>query len=268
MTTVLIITALAGLLVPLLGRVLARRSGRALGWAGHALWAPLAAVLVLAALLSAGWEAGRAPMVTIRGGLLTVASLVVFGWVLLRRQPQMDAARDILTWLTLVLLGASLMDPPAPAQAAADSEWFMVHFGLIFLGFGGMALSFVVSAMYLVVRRRLKTKQLDGIGRLPTLDALDLLNFRSQSLGFVALTAGIAMGAFLLVESQGSRAAGDLTVWGSVAVWIWYAAGLHARLVLGWRGRMGAVFGVLGFGGLGAILALAGVLMGGWHGAA
>ena len=160
------------------------------------------------------------------------------------------------------------MDPPAPASAGVDTPWFALHFGLIFLGYGGMALSFVVSAMFLVVRRRLKTKQLADIGSLPTLDSLDLLNFRATALGFVALTAGIAMGAFLLVESKGGRAAGDLTVWGSVAVWLWYAAGLHARLMLGWRGRLAAIFGVVGFGGLGLVLLIAGVLLGGWHGVA
>jgi len=268
MTTVLIFMALLGFLVPLAGRMLARRREQPVGWAGHGAWSPLAAGLVLTALLSVGWEAKQLPMVTIRGGLLTVAFLVVSGWVLLRRLPRMNAARDILSWLTVVLLCASVMDPPAPAEAAIDTPWFIVHFGLIFLGFGGMALSFVVSAMFLVVRRRLKNRQLEGISLLPSLDSLDLLNFRAQSLGFVALTAGIAMGAFLLLESQGGRAAGDLTVWGSIAVWLWYAAGLHARLVLGWRGRMGAVFGVVGFGGLGAILGVASILLGGWHGGA
>lgn len=268
MTTILIIAALAAFLIPLLGRAVARRRGAEMGWAGNRLWAPLAALLVGAALVGAGMEAARLPMVTIRGGLLTVALLVVCGWVLLRRQPQMDAARDILSALTIVLLLASLMDPPAPAESVIDTPWGILHFGFIFLGAGGMALSFVVSAMFLIVRRRLKNKQLEGIGRLPNLDALDLLNFRAQALGFVVWTAGIAMGAFLLVESQGGRAAGGLTVWGSLAVWVWCAAGLHARLVLGWRGRMGAIFGLVGFGGLGVILTLAGVLMGGWHGAA
>jgi len=268
MTTTLVIIALLGFLVPLTGRVLADRRGSEPGWASHGGWVPLSALLVLVALVSTGWDAGRLPMVTIRGGLLTVALLVVCGWAVLRRQPRLDAARDILSWLIVVLLGASLMDAPAPADVGVDTPWFALHFVLIFLGYAGMALSFVVSAMFLVVRRRLKRKQLSGIARLPSLDALDLLNFRSQSLGFVALTAGIAMGAFLLIQSHGGRAAGDLTVWGSIAVWLWYAAGLHARLVMGWRGRMGAVFGVVGFGGLGLILAIAGVLLGGWHGAA
>jgi len=268
MTTVLIAIALVGLLLPLLFRINADRLGHRLSWASHWIWAPASAAVILLALLSAGQDAGRWPMVTIRGGLLTVALFVSLGRALLRKQERMGAAMDILSWLVVLLLSASLMDSPAPAEAGVVTPWFAVHFALIFFGYGGMAISFVVSALFLVVRRRLKNKNLTGIGRLPPLDALDLLNFRSQSVGFVALSAGIAMGVFLVLESQGSRGAGGFTVWGTVAVWFWYAAGLHARLVLGWRGRMGAIFGVIGFGGLGVVLAIAGILVGGWHGAA
>ena len=214
MTIIFIMAALSAFLVPLFGRALARRRGGSHGWAEMWWWVPLGGCLMMAALVVAGLESGQVPMVTIRGGLLTVALLVSSGWMVLRKQPRMDAARDILSWLTIVLLISSLIDPPAPTTGAVDTPWFILHFSLIFLGYGGMALSFVISAMFLVVRRRLKNKDLEGIGRLPSLDALDLLNFRSQSLGFVALTAGIAMGAFLLIESQGGRAAGDLTVWG------------------------------------------------------
>ena len=167
----------------------------------------------------------------------------------------------------MLLLTAALMEPPSPQQPDLASPWFVLHFVLIFLGYGGMALSFAVSALFLMVRRRLKNKQLKEIARLPSLDTLDMLNFRSQALGFVALTAGIAMGVALAMSGPGTRGVGDLTVWGSLAVWLWYAAGLHARLVLGWRGRTGAVFGLIGFGGLGVILIVAAILLGGWHGA-
>jgi len=205
-------------------------------------------------------------MVTIRGGLLTVALMVSGGWMLLRRRPRMESAGAILLWLTIVLLACAVMEPPSPQRPDLTSPWFVFHFVLIFLGYAGMAVSFALSALFLVVRRRLKQKRLTEIARLPSLDNLDLMNFRTQALGFVALTAGIAMGVALALNGPGTRGVGDLTVWGSVTVWLWYAAGLHARLVLGWRGRMGAVFGVVGFGGLGVVLVVAALLLGGWHG--
>jgi ABC-type uncharacterized transport system permease subunit len=147
------------------------------------------------------------------------------------------------------------------------TPYFSVHFALVFLGLGGFALSFALSALFLFQRRRLKQKDLKNIGELPSLDTLDGLNFQTQCLGFVALTAGIAMGVFLVSQTDGNRGVDDITVWGTCAVWIWYAAGLHARVVLGWRGRTAAIFGVVGFGGLGLVLTVATVVLGGWHGA-
>ena len=99
------------------------------------------------------------------------------------------------------------------------------------------------------------------------MDVLDRLNVKTQGLGFVALTAGIAMGVFLAVERNSDVRLGDLTVWGSAAVWVWYAAGLHARLIGGWHGRSAAIFGAVGFGAVSLILAVAAVMVGSWHGA-
>jgi ABC-type uncharacterized transport system permease subunit len=268
MTTALISLALLAVVLPVVGHFRARHAKlEQVGWTGHPAWVSIAVVSMVASLVSAGVEQARMPMVTIRGGLLTVALVVSGGWMLLRRRPRMESAQPILLGLVVVLLSASLIEPPSPQSPDLGSPWFVLHFLLIFLGYGGMALSFAVSALFLVVRRRLKSKQLAQIARMPSLDVLDLLNFRSQSLGFVALTAGIAMGLALALSGPGVRGVGDLTVWGSLAVWMWYAAGLHARLVLGWRGRTGAVFGLVGFGGLGLILSIASLLLGGWHGA-
>ncbi|MGB0639429.1 MAG: cytochrome c biogenesis protein CcsA, partial [Myxococcota bacterium] len=137
---------------------------------------------------------------------------------------------------------------------------------LVFLGLGGFALSFALSTLFLVQRRRLKRKEFHDVGHLPSMETLDSLNFTTQCIGFAALTAGVAMGVFLLTQSSGTRGIDDITVWGTCAVWLWYAAGLHARVVLGWRGRTAAIFGVVGFGSLGAVLAVVTAFFGGWHG--
>ena len=179
----------------------------------------------------------------------------------------MEAAGAILLSLAMVLLTASLVEPPGVVGPITESPFFTLHFGLIFLGLAGFALSFALSALFLIERRRLKRKLLEGLGELPSLDTLDRLNFQTQGLGFVALTVGIAMGIVLSLAGTGGRAGlGDLTVWGTGAIWLWYAAGLYARLFVGWRGRMAAVFGVIGFGGLGVVLVVATVLLGAWHG--
>ncbi len=261
------IVALVSLTLP----VLAVRYGRLLGglgqWAEAALWHPVASASMLLGLIVSGMEQGGPPMGTVPGGLLTLAFVVSVAWLVLRRRERMEMTGQILTSLMVVLIVASLIDVPNEANSIQTSPFFVLHFGLIFLGLGGFAVSFALSILFLIQRRRLKAKKLRGIQELPSMDVLDRLNVKTQGLGFVALTAGIAMGVFLAVERNSDIRMGDLTVWGSAAVWVWYAAGLHARLVGGWHGRSAAIFGTVGFGAVSLILAVAAVMVGSWHGA-
>jgi len=92
-----------------------------------------------------------------------------------------------------------------------------------------------------------------------------------MGLGFVALTAGISVGALwsMGVVGEGVTATGfslDLTVVATLLVWVWYAVGLYLRLVIGWQGRLAALFSVGGFGGIVSLVGVAAWASGSWHG--
>jgi len=266
MTTIFPILALCALIVPVLGRGFARRQGSAPGIFASPSWAVIGIGCLVAGLVFSGLQLGSWPMITVQGGLQTLALLVAIGWVVLRSSERMEAAGIILSSLAGLLVAASLVEPPGLVTSGVTGPFFGLHFGLIFVGLGGFAVSFALSALFLLQQRRLKTKKLKGIQELPSMEVLDGLNFRTQGFGFVALTAGIAMGIVLAVERTGSADLGDLTIWGSGAVWAWYAAGLHGRLLGGWRGRTAAIFGVVGFGAVSLIIGIAVILVGSWHG--
>ena len=261
------IVALLALTVPVVAfryRLRATPAGR---WTSTDVWDLVANAAMLVGLVLLGIQQGGAPMGTVPGGLLTLAFVVSVAWLVLKRRDRMEMTGQILTSLMAVLIIASLFDVPGDTGSIQTSPFFVLHFGLIFLGMGGFAVSFALSMLFLIQRRRLKTKQLRGIEKLPSMDVLDRLNVRTQGLGFVALTAGIAMGVFLTLERNSDIRLDDLTVWGSAVVWVWYAAGLHARLVGGWHGRSAAIFGTVGFGAVSLLLAVAAVVAGSWHGA-
>jgi ABC-type uncharacterized transport system permease subunit len=142
--------------------------------------------------------------------------------------------------------------------------WFLVlHVSLIFVGLAGFAISFCLSLLFLALRRRLKRKELQGLQDLPALDTIDALNFRAMVTGFVTISAGALIGG---VWAWLHGFEGDVTVWATVLVWLWYAVGLQGRVIGGWRGRFAALFGVVGFAGVAIALATLGALFGGWHG--
>lgn len=261
MTRWIAIAAGVAYLVPLLGERLQpesdrwRRSGWLFGGLG----------LHLVSLVIEVWRHGGVPLSSMRFGLGALALWVVAGWAVLHRRPQMESLRQLLVGLALVLLGIAQVAPDAGGSADLSSPWFLAHVALILVGLSGLAVSFTLSVLWLVVRRRLKRKKLRGIARLPTLDTLDRLNYQAMALGFVSLTAGMAVGAMWAATHPEAELGADITIWGTLVLWCWYAVGLHTRLVSGWRGRLAAVFGVGGFVGLGAMVTIAGLVLRGWH---
>jgi ABC-type uncharacterized transport system permease subunit len=103
----------------------------------------------------------------------------------------------LLAPLAMVVLGTSLVVPHrtvAALEHTGVSPWLPIHLGLMFAGIAGFALSSVVGVVYLWARGRLKAKKFAGMGRLPSLEVLDRIQFRAMLFGFVFLTLGIGAG--------------------------------------------------------------------------
>jgi len=229
--------------------------------------------LVTGALLHAGglgalvMETGRVPVHTPGASLASLGFLVVLGHLLVRRAPRMESLGALFVPLAVMLLSLAQVMPMEmrPSEVTTSSGlWFPIHAAMTFLGLLGLTLSFGVSVYYLLVRSRLKGKRLEGLGRLPSLDALDRLNTRAMLFGFAALALGIASGG--IWAATGDNGSLDATGWVTIAVWVWYGVALQVRVVAGWRGRFAALASVVGFAGL--VIAMVGVNVAfqGWHG--
>lgn len=82
--------------------------------------------------------------------------------------------------------------------------------------------------------------------RLPSLDVLDEVSYRSIAFGFPLLTIGIATGAYWAYFAWGRPWGWDPKETWSFITWLYYAAYLHTRFTLGWRGRHSALIAVTG----------------------
>jgi ABC-type transport system involved in cytochrome c biogenesis permease subunit len=175
----------------------------------------------------------------------------------------------LLAPLSTVLLGTAMFVPHRTVIALAEtgaSAWLPIHLGLIFAGLGGFSLSFAVGVIYLFVRSRLKTKKLLGLGRFPSLEVLDRIQFRAMLFGFVFLTLGIAAGGAWAAASLTEPWTLDPKVLFTLVIWLWYGVALQVRLVAGWRGRWSALFSIVGFSGLVFSLIGFNFIVEGWHG--
>lgn len=83
--------------------------------------------------------------------------------------------------------------------------------------------------------------------RLPSLESLDNLMYKTACLAFAGLAILLITGAIWANESWGRPWGFDSKETGALVAWLTYAAFLHTRISRGWRGRSSAYFAILGF---------------------
>ena len=83
--------------------------------------------------------------------------------------------------------------------------------------------------------------------RLPSLESLDLLMYKTACLAFAGLAMLLITGAIWANESWGRPWGFDSKETGALVAWLTYAAFLHTRISRGWSGRSSAYFAILGF---------------------
>jgi cytochrome c-type biogenesis protein CcsB len=83
--------------------------------------------------------------------------------------------------------------------------------------------------------------------RLPSLESLDNLMYKTACLAFAGLAMLLITGAIWANESWGRPWGFDSKETGALIAWLTYAAFLHTRISKGWRGRSSAYFAILGF---------------------
>lgn len=140
--------------------------------------------------------------------------------------------------------GANEIQPLVPAL---KSYWMKIHVPANFVGYGAFALSAMVSVAYLLKDSALKRNP-DGLmaRRLPSLEMMDDLSYKSIALGFAFFTIATILGAMWAAEAWGGYWSWDPKETWALIVWLNYAAWLHFRFSKGWRGTHMAWWAIAG----------------------
>jgi cytochrome c-type biogenesis protein CcsB len=153
-----------------------------------------------------------------------------------------------------------------PVKPMFKSVWLTVHVGTIFMGNGLFVITFMAAIMYLIQEHQIKHKRLGSFyNRLPSLATLDDINHYSLIYGFPFLTVGMITGSIYAQYALGTYWQWDpKEVW-SLITWLFYAALLHERLTVGWRGRRAAIMSIICFCILVFTFIGASLWLGGYH---
>jgi ABC-type uncharacterized transport system permease subunit len=126
--------------------------------------------------------------------------------------------------------------------------WIFFHVCTLVFGYAMFFLSFVSSLLYLVLSRQLKRKQTSGwAARMPALQEIDELGYKSLLLGFPFMTIGLLAGSVVAAERFGAGFASDPKVLLSLLMWGIYLVMLYTRWSAGWRGRKAAYLASFAF---------------------
>jgi cytochrome c-type biogenesis protein CcsB len=146
------------------------------------------------------------------------------------------AAVGFLLWYT-VARGAAEIQPLVPAL---QSWWMKIHVPANFIGYGTFALAAMVGSAYLLKSHGILAD------RLPSLEVLDDVMYKSISVGFAFFTVATILGALWAADAWGGYWSWDPKETWALIVWLNYAAWLHMRLMSGLRGRAAAWWALIG----------------------
>ncbi len=228
------------------------------------------------AVVARAVDLGAFPIASVHDGLAAfglLAALFAIGIATRGGVPQVTAvAAPLLAGVTIL---AVLVPPTQAVPEALRSAWLGVHIALALMGDAAFAVAGVVAILYLVQERRLKNKTLPtrntatrgnaegprgrgnaegprgrgntgNINTLPALDILDRVSVRLIQIGFPLMTLGLLTGSLYGKQVWGVYWSWDPRNTISLLVWVLYALMIHARWMIGWRGRKAAILTVVG----------------------
>ncbi len=220
-------------------------------------------------ILGRWMEAGRTPAASFHESLILFAWVTVgLYFVILYKYRLSVLGAFVAPFSLMLILTASFMPKEiVPLAPVLESYWLPFHILLAFLGNASFALAFFFALMYLIQNHYLKSRKLGGTYfLLPSLEVLDEVGYRCISYGFTLLTLAMITGAI-----WSEYATGNYWEWKhrqifSLIEWLLYAALLHGRLTVGWRGRKAALLSTAAFCVMICSYFIINILAGGAHG--
>jgi cytochrome c-type biogenesis protein CcsB len=150
--------------------------------------------------------------------------------------------------LTIMIIAALIPGQPLTDRNIFNSFWLIFHVVAVLIGNASFTLACGAGLLYLIQESAIKSKRHGFFfRRLPSLERIDATGYACIVIGFSMLTFGLIMG-FVYAKSVWGRfwSWDPKEIWSGIT-WLLYAALLHGRMSLGWRGRKAAIMAIIGF---------------------
>ena len=204
----------------------------------------LAFILLFVAVIARGLSNGHVPWGNMYEFSITGALAFTGAYLIALRKYNLRWLGLFISLAALLTLGTAitlLYRDSAPLVPALKSTWLVIHVVAAIISGGVFLLSNVIAGAYLYLDARER-----GAGRpawatrLPSLEVLDQLSYRLVAFVFPLWTFAVIAGAIWAESAWGRYWGWDPKETWAFITWVAYAAYLHARVTVGWKGRRAA----------------------------
>jgi cytochrome c-type biogenesis protein CcsB len=204
----------------------------------------LAFTLLFVGVIARGLSNGHVPWGNMYEFSITGALTFTGAYLVALRKYDLRWLGLFISLAALLTLGTAitlLYRDSAPLVPALKSTWLIIHVIAAIISGGVFLLSNVIAGAYLYLDARER-----GAGRpawatrLPALEVLDQLSYRLVAFVFPLWTFSVIAGAIWAESAWGRYWGWDPKETWAFITWVAYAAYLHARVTVGWKGRRAA----------------------------
>jgi len=204
----------------------------------------IATLLLLAGVIFRGISANRVPWGNMYEfsitGALSFSIAYLFALVKYKMR-WLALPASIAMLITLGTAVTLLYRPSAPLVPALKSTWLVIHVSAAIISGGVFLLANFIAGTYLILDRyEQKGARPIWMQKLPSLESLDNFSYRLIALVFPLWTFSVIAGAIWAEAAWGRYWGWDPKETWAFITWVAYAAYLHARVTVGWRGRRAA----------------------------
>lgn len=208
-------------------------------------------LLLMFLLIDVAIEQRRCPLMT-RGEALLFSAWMLTAFHFLNERFTQTRSLGVFTLLPAfgcVVLGVIFRDAGMGEDPGYDSALFVFHIAASLTAYVCYCIAAVMAALYVLLHRRLKTKQFDvAFRKIPPLERLDRIAAVWAFTGSIALLLGGGMGAFWMWMQPGIEVGATLAP--ILIVLLIFLGSAAARRLCGWRGLRHILLILTGFGAL------------------
>ena len=203
----------------------------------------LGTLLLFAGIVFRGISAGHAPWGNMYEFSITGAFAFSLAYLVALRKYDLRWLGLLISFSVLITLGTAitlLYRNSAPLVPALKSTWLIIHVSTAIICGGVFLLANVIAGAYLYLEKYEDGARPFWALRVPSLETLDQLSYRLVAFVFPLWTFSIIAGAIWAESAWGRYWGWDPKETWAFITWVAYAAYLHARVTVGWRGRRAA----------------------------